>query len=204
MLKLWQAVQSWEDKLKLYHGKRWVFSMLLMLLFVIRVAMAGGFHVVAYCLAILILNQFLHFLTPLQSDMEDETTDKPVLPVRAPGEFKPFIRKLHEFKLWRNCTVALVVSCALTGFEQCNIPVFWPVLVVYFIALFLVTMRKQIAHMMKHGYIPFDIGKEKRQPRPRMRHADAIEHVLLREKGVQNVLRRARKYFAQTIGRQLD
>jgi hypothetical protein len=40
-------------------------------------------------------------------------------------------------------------------FPFLDIPVFWPILVVYFFALFFVTMRKQIQHMIKHKYIPF-------------------------------------------------
>ena len=42
-----------------------------------------------------------------------------------------------------------------------NIPVFWPILVVYFISLFGLTMRKQILHMIKHRYVPFDLGKKR-------------------------------------------
>lgn len=41
-----------------------------------------------------------------------------------------------------------------------NIPVFWPILVLYFLILFFMTMRKQIRHMIKYRYIPFNIGKK--------------------------------------------
>lgn len=41
-----------------------------------------------------------------------------------------------------------------------DIPVFWPILVIYFFALCFMTMRRQIAHMWKHKYIPFDMGKK--------------------------------------------
>jgi len=37
------------------------------------------------------------------------------------------------------------------------VPVFWPILLVYFCALFFVTMRRQIRHMIKHRYIPFSL-----------------------------------------------
>lgn len=42
-----------------------------------------------------------------------------------------------------------------------NVPVFWPILVVYFVSLFGMTMRKQILHMIKHRYVPFDLGKKR-------------------------------------------
>lgn len=42
-----------------------------------------------------------------------------------------------------------------------DVPVFWPILVIYFLALFGLTMRKQIAHMMKYKYVPINWGKKK-------------------------------------------
>ncbi|VDO90165.1 unnamed protein product [Schistosoma mattheei] len=43
-----------------------------------------------------------------------------------------------------------------------DIPVFWPILVMYFIMLFAIMMKKQIKHMIKYRYVPFTYGK----PRP--------------------------------------
>ena len=40
-----------------------------------------------------------------------------------------------------------------------DIPVFWPILLIYFIALTFMTLRKQIAHMIKHKYVPWSWGK---------------------------------------------
>ncbi|OUC48734.1 Rer1 family protein, partial [Trichinella nativa] len=37
--------------------------------------------------------------------------------------------------------------------------VFWPILVVYFIILFCLTMKRQIKHMIKYRYVPFSFGK---------------------------------------------
>ena len=158
--KLWQFFQSNQDKLQIYKGRRWAFLVTVICLYALRVGIIGGYYVVSYCMAVFILNQFLLFLTPIQADIDDEIVDNPVLPVNSPGEFKPFIRKIHEFNLWRNCTVAVIIGVSCTFFTVFNVPVFWPVLVFYFVILFVVTMRRQIAHMVKHGYVPFDIGKE--------------------------------------------
>ena len=42
-----------------------------------------------------------------------------------------------------------------------DIPVFWPILLLYFIALFVLTMKRQIQHMVKHRYVPFSWGKQR-------------------------------------------
>ena len=104
---------------------------------------------------------FLRFLTPIKADLEEEELDNPVLPIRDSDEFKPFLRKLGEYHLWKHTTIATFIAILCTFYPSLDLPVFWPVLVIYFIILFILTMRRQIAHMIKHGYIPFDIGKAK-------------------------------------------
>ena len=42
-----------------------------------------------------------------------------------------------------------------------NIPVFWPILLMYFFALFFLTMKRQVKHMIKYKYVPFSFGKAK-------------------------------------------
>jgi hypothetical protein len=37
--------------------------------------------------------------------------------------------------------------------------VFWPILLLYFIVLFVITMKRQIRHMIKYKYVPFSFGK---------------------------------------------
>ena len=67
------------------------------------------------------------------------------------------------FKIRVSCVKATSLSLVLTIFPFLDIPVFWPILVVYFIGLFVMTMRKQIQHMLKHKYVPFSLGKPKYQ-----------------------------------------
>jgi hypothetical protein len=57
-----------------------------------------------YALGIYLLNVFLAFLTPkfdpaLEQELNDED-DGPTLPTRGDDEFRPFIRRLPEFKFW--------------------------------------------------------------------------------------------------------
>lgn len=57
-------------------------------------------------------------------------------------------------------TKAIVLSTVATAFPVFDIPVFWPILLVYFIVLFVITMRRQIGHMRKYKYLPFDLGRK--------------------------------------------
>lgn len=68
----------------------------------------------------------------------------PELPTRSNEEFRPFIRRLPEFKFWYAISKSTVIGITCTFFEVFNIPVFWPILVMYFITLFCITMKRQI------------------------------------------------------------
>nr|CAD7455384.1 unnamed protein product [Timema tahoe] len=89
--------------------------------------------------------------------------DGPELPTRANEEFRPFIRRLPEFKFWYSVTKSTVIAVICTFFDCFNIPVFWPILVMYFITLTCITMKRQIKHMIKYRYLPFTHGKPKYQ-----------------------------------------
>jgi hypothetical protein len=49
----------------------------------------------------------------------------------------------------------------MTCFSVFDIPVFWPILVLYFLALFGMNMKNQIAHMIKYRYVPCSWGKKR-------------------------------------------
>ncbi len=49
----------------------------------------------------------------------------------------------------------------MTFFDLFDIPVFWPILLGYFMLLFGITMKTRIEHMRKHGYVPWSLGKKK-------------------------------------------
>eukprot|EP00919_Chromeraceae_sp_WS-2016_P074615 GHVR01176587.1.p1 GENE.GHVR01176587.1~~GHVR01176587.1.p1 ORF type:complete len:197 (-),score=36.46 GHVR01176587.1:281-871(-) len=143
-------------KTTIYPKTRWSISLCLVLLYVLRVYLAGGFYVVSYGFAICELNLFLAFISP-QSDPELEG---PVLPTTDSEEFRPFQRRLPEFKFWQYTTMVTVACLIFTLFRVLDIPVFWPILVVYFIVLFCFTMKQQIQNMIKHKYIPVSFGKQ--------------------------------------------
>ncbi len=59
-------------------------------------------------------------------------------------------------------TKAFCIAFVMTFFSMFDVPVFWPILLCYWIVLFVLTMRRQIAHMIKYKYIPFNTGKQVR------------------------------------------
>lgn len=48
----------------------------------------------------------------------------------------------------------------ITFFPIFDVPVFWPILLMYWFVLLFVTMKRQIKHMIKYRYIPFSLGKK--------------------------------------------
>ena len=48
----------------------------------------------------------------------------------------------------------------LTFFQFLNLPIYWPLLVFYFVMLMFVLLKQRIQHMLKYKYIPMDIGKK--------------------------------------------
>lgn len=102
-----------------------------------------------YALGIYHLNLLLAFLTPkidpAMAEFEAEEADDGLqLPTSKNDEFRPFIRRLPEFKFWYSASKATLIAFICTFFEFFNIPVFWPILVMYFITLFCITMKRQI------------------------------------------------------------
>lgn len=76
-------------------------------------------------------------------------------------EYRPFARRLPEFKFWMACARGVATSLIMTFFSIFDVPVFWPILLMYFGVLFFMTMKRQIAHMYKHRYVPISFGKLK-------------------------------------------
>ncbi|KAI5439350.1 protein RER1A isoform X2 [Lathyrus oleraceus] len=161
-LAVWQQFQHVLDKTTPHVLRRWIGFSVLAFLYVIRVYFLQGFYVVSYALGIYILNLLIGFLSP----QEDPAlaADGPSLPTRASDEFRPFVRRLPEFKFWYSITKAFCLAFVMTFFSAFDIPVFWPILLFYWVVLFTLTMRKQISHMIKYRYVPFTFGKQGKKP----------------------------------------
>ncbi|PHT92718.1 Protein RER1D [Capsicum annuum] len=158
-LELSKLFQYYLDKTTPHATYRWIGTFVFALLYALRVYSVQGFYVVTYGLGIYVLNLLIGFLSPLV-DPELEPSDGPMLPTKGSDEFKPFIRRLPEFKFWYAITKAFCVAFVMTFFSLFDVPVFWPILLCYWIVLFVLTMRRQITHMIKYKYVPFNLGKQ--------------------------------------------
>jgi len=152
--------QHYLDKTTPHAVYRWIGTFVVAVIYSLRVYYLHGFYIITYGLGIYLLNLLIGFLSPLV-DPEVEVSDGPMLPTRGSDEFKPFIRRLPEFKFWYSMTKAFCIAFLMTFFSVFDVPVFWPILLCYWIVLVALTMRRQIAHMIKYKYIPFSIGKQK-------------------------------------------
>ncbi|CAD6571234.1 MAG: hypothetical protein CYPHOPRED_004358 [Cyphobasidiales sp. Tagirdzhanova-0007] len=163
---------------------RWLFTLGSALLFVVRIYFAEAYYIITYALGIYLLNLFLAFLQPkfdpsLEQDLAEQDVEEgaPGLPTsstpksngggsgrgdKEEEEFRPFIRRLPEFQFWLGATKAIIISFVATLFPFLDIPVYAPILLVYFCVLFAITMRRQFAHMRRYRYLPFDIGRKTR------------------------------------------
>jgi len=169
--KIGQTYQVWLDRWTPHTMSRWIFTVAMIAAFLLRIVLKQGWYIVTYALAIYHLNLLLAFLTPkidpayaeFEAAEAEAEGDDMALPTTKNDEFRPFIRRLPEFKFWYSATKATVIAFFCTFFEFFNIPVFWPILVMYFITLFCITMKRQIKHMIRYRYIPFTFGKPKFQ-----------------------------------------
>merc|ERR1711970_1293238 len=140
------------DKATPHAAYRWYFTAFIALVYVVRVWLLAGFFVVSYGLGIYVLNLLIPFISPQDEDS--------LLPTAKDDEHRPFMRKMSEFKFWHGCTKAFTIALIMTFFRFFDVPVFWPILLLYFLMLFGMTMKKQISHMIQHNYRPWSTQKE--------------------------------------------
>ncbi|EMD33146.1 hypothetical protein CERSUDRAFT_118209 [Gelatoporia subvermispora B] len=171
--KLQRQYQQLLDRITPFVLYRWLATSGLLSLFMLRILLSQGWYIVCYAHAIYLLNLLLAFLQPkfdpsLQDDlMADEIEEGgedvgATLPSQRDDEFRPFVRRLPEWQFWLSATRATVVALFCSFSQVFDVPVYWPILVVYFLVLFALTMRRQIQHMIKYKYIPFDLGRKAR------------------------------------------
>ncbi len=56
----------------------------------------------------------------------------------------PHPHAAHAIQFWLSATQAVLIAIFCTFFEFLDVPVVWQILVLYFIILFALTMRRQI------------------------------------------------------------
>ena len=148
------------DKLIIYKLQRWILIIILTIIYLFRMFWTKGYYALTYCIGIHFLNSFIAFISPLDDPEEDLPEDISHLPQNRNEEFRPFQRKLREYNFWRVMFWTLIIAIPCTFSEAFNLPVFWPLLLFYFILIFFLVMKRQIMHMIKYKYLPWDTGKK--------------------------------------------
>lgn len=94
-----KTFQFYLDKSTPLPVHRWLGTLAVAAVYVLRVYYLQGFYIISYGLGIYILNLLIGFLSP-KVDPELEALDGASLPTKESDEFRPFIRRLPEFKFW--------------------------------------------------------------------------------------------------------
>ncbi|KAK6939646.1 Retrieval of early ER protein Rer1 [Dillenia turbinata] len=156
-----QGFQYLLDKSTPHVFRRWIAFSAIAFIYALRVYLIQGFYIITYGLGIYILQLLIAFLSPQVDPEIEDLLDGPTLPTSNSDEFRPFVRRLPEFKFWYSLTKAFCIAFVLTFFSAFDVPVFWPILLFYWLVLFVSTMKRQIMHMIKYKYVPFSFGKQK-------------------------------------------
>uniref|UniRef100_A0A2K6TQ54 Protein RER1 n=1 Tax=Saimiri boliviensis boliviensis TaxID=39432 RepID=A0A2K6TQ54_SAIBB len=86
--RLGQIYQSWLDKSTPYTAVRWVVTLGLSFVYMIRVYLLQGWYIVTYALGIYHLNLFIAFLSPkVDPSLMEDSDDGPSLPTKQNEEF---------------------------------------------------------------------------------------------------------------------
>ncbi|PRQ56985.1 putative retrieval of early ER protein Rer1 [Rosa chinensis] len=70
----------------------------------------------SYGLGIYLLNLLIGFLSPQVDPEIHDLFDGPSLPTRGFDEFRPFVRRLPEFKFWYSITKAFCIAFVMIFF----------------------------------------------------------------------------------------
>ena len=128
----WQRYRKVVDDLGPYVWQRWAALGVFALLYFWRIAAVHGFYLITYALGIFLLNRVLLFLSPKIDPQEEQSLP---LSNSLDEDFRPFIRALPEKTFWLQATAAFTAAFLATFVRFLNVPVFWPILLVYFICL---------------------------------------------------------------------
>ena len=159
------------DRLIIHPRARWGTACALFAFFVLRVLFLRGFYAAAYIFGFYVMQNVIMFLTPSGiPTIQDEENAEVAYEIPehcAPGGdgSKPVVRKMGEFMLWKKLTLGLVAVVACTFFPMLDFPVFWPLLLVYFVFIVLSIGFKQYRHMKRYGYSFNDFFKKREELR---------------------------------------
>ena len=156
------------DRLIVYKTQRWVMLLVVLLVFLMRMIILEAFFAVAYILGFYIMQNVILYFTPssLPSIQDEEEADEEIYEIpekmleKSEDSSKPIIRKLGEFRLWKKLFLAISIALLCTFMKIFDFPVFWPILLIYFLFITLTIVIRQRQHMKKYGYTLSDFFKK--------------------------------------------
>ena len=159
------------DRLIIYKSQRWAFFFAFLLLFVFRMIYLQAYFAVGYVFGFYTIQKIILYFTPstLPSITDEEENEEEVFDIpnvvldKNEDSSKPIVRKLGEFKLWKKIFLAASISLTMTFFSIFDLPVFWPILLLYFFLVAATIVLKQKLHMKKYGYSLSDFFKKREE-----------------------------------------
>lgn len=150
------------DKFSPYPVQRWCVFGLCLLAHFVKILVSGTHHLIAYVVGVYLFHGFILFATPKDENIPDpfeEEVDNDnsneYSPSNVDNSLRPFIRNMPEYTYWMFSMKVVVISFLLTLSKFTDIPVYTPILVVYFVFMVLATAIKLWQHSRKYNYNPF-------------------------------------------------
>lgn len=144
------------DKIVPFTAPRWGVFGVLCLLFLLRIILAEGYYVICYGVFIHLLYLTVLVITP-RADMEEK------LDAHIPEhqrEKAVFVPKVGEFTVWKQMMRVVLIGFVLSFIPFLDLPVYVPVLVLYFFALVGIQVGTRVQHMIKYKYVPWNTKKK--------------------------------------------
>lgn len=147
---------------------RWTIFSCTYLFFMLRVLIMQKYFLVAYMSSIYILYGFVSFCSPNDDsipcaleDFDDfDVSNIPTNTIEEIEDYKPFDRKLPDYKYWESSMICLCFSILATLFDVFNFTVYAPILIIYFLIMCISVIRNIYLHSKKFNYNPLDFGKK--------------------------------------------
>ncbi|KAL6122313.1 hypothetical protein NUSPORA_00677 [Nucleospora cyclopteri] len=151
------------DKLSPQSTIRWGMFAFLIFLYTMRVLIRNSHHIISYAVGVYLVHGFILFATPKNKNIPDPfeaPAEDSYVPENAPVDFGPFVRNLPEYEYWLFCMKVVGISYFLTFFDVFDIPVFTPLLIMYFITMVIATIVKLYQHQKLYHYNPWQTIKK--------------------------------------------
>lgn len=146
---------------------RWSAFSIILFIFLLKILIITRSHfLIAYTIGVFLIHEFVKFCIPADENIPDPFDDfynsDVTLILDENEDSKPFSRKLSEFHLWENSILIVSIGFICSFIEFLDIPVYGIILILYFIAVLIITIKNLYYHSKKFNYNPFDFITKKR------------------------------------------